>query len=109
MMRWRAGKRSIHPAGLSHSNSVGDGDVDGAGGDELVGEAGQQPFDRLLTTGKDDVEMFALGDARAVDGAAGDAVALDDRDPMEVPRQRLRREQASHAGSQHDGVVVDRR
>ena len=105
-----AGGEAIDPAGRAEPQQLRrDGDVDRAGGDQLVGEAGQQPLDRLLATGKNDVEMIALGDSGAVDGTAGDAVALDDRDPPEVSRQRLRREQAGHARSQHDGVVVDRR
>ena len=105
-----AGGEAIDPPGRAEPQQLGrDGDVDGPGGDELVGEAGQQPFDRLLATGEDDVEVIALGNPGAVGGMAGDAVALDDRDPLEVAGQRLGGEQAGHAGAEHDGVVVDRR
>ena len=98
---------ALHPPGRAEPQHLGrDGDLDGTGGDEVVGEAGQQPLDRLFPAGEQGVEVVALRHAGAVDGMVGDAVALDDRHPLEVARQRRGGEQAGHAGAEHDGVVV---
>ena len=109
IIRWPS-RKAIHPSRRAEPQHLGgDGDVDRTGGDELVGEARQQSFDRLLAAGQDHVEVIALGYPGTVGRVAGDGVALDDRDPFEVAGQRLGGEQAGHAGAEHDGVVVPRK
>ena len=92
MIRWRGGKRSIHPAGLSHSTSVG-----------TAMSTAPAP-----TAGEDHVEVIALRNSRAIGRVGREAVAFDDRDPLEVVGQGLGGEQAGHPGAEHDGVIVVR-
>ena len=67
-----AGPEAVEPPGRAEPQHLGgDGDLHGASGDELISEAGQQPFDRQLPAWEDDMEVVALRNPGAVDGVAG--------------------------------------
>ena len=98
---------AIDPPGRAEPEEVGgDRHVHGAGSDQFVGQPGQQPLHRLLAAREDDVQVVALGDSRAVRRMVREAVALDDRDSPEVTRESLGGEQAGHAGTHDDGVIL---
>ena len=107
MIRWRGRERSNPPGRAEPQHLGGDGDLHGAGGDELISRTGQQPLDRLLPAGEDDVEVVALGNPGAVDGVAGTLSRSTIVTRWKCRDSACAVSKAGHAGPQHDGVVVD--
>jgi hypothetical protein len=77
-----------------------------AEGGQLVQHAGQHGLQRLLAGSEQDVRVPALWHAGAWPRLLGRAVPVDDRDPIGVLGQHLRREQPGEAAA-HDHDPAD--
>ena len=88
---------------------VGNADRNGAGSAQSIGEAGEQRLKRLQPARQQSVQVTALGHTCTRRRMPRQPVAFDDRDPPEVVAERLRSSEATHAGAEHDGVIVARR
>ena len=76
---------------------------------ELLGETGEERFERVLPAGEEDMDVLALRNARAVQCARRQAVTLEDEHLVEGVRERSRRREPGHPGTNDDSSSRDRR
>jgi hypothetical protein len=75
-----------------------------SGGGELRVEAGEEVLQYLGTPRRQAVQVAGLGHALSGNGLLRQGVPLDERHPLEAPREHPRGEQARDAGAHDHGV-----
>jgi hypothetical protein len=76
-----------------------------AGRDDLVGPAREKRFDYAAPARQQAVRVVALRHAFARHIRERENVTLQQRDSLEIIRQRSGGQQATHAGADHNGMV----
>jgi hypothetical protein len=84
-------------------------DWNGAAGGQRGAGSRQQPLNRLLAALQEDVDMMALPDAGARLWCLVERIFVNDRHPLEMPRERSRRREPGHAASGHERRLADLR